>query len=85
MLGLDLETLRHKIESGSELKVGHIAAGNRVRMNRAVSLRHDEEWKVKLTRWEERLVWLLSGWLLKQYGYQRVADYSTDQPEKRAA
>jgi hypothetical protein len=84
-LKLDLSPLQTKIQMGQDLEVGHVVAGNRVRMSKSVSLRLDEEWKSKLTTSEKRLVWLMSGWLSKQYGYRRENEYRTEALQARAA
>ncbi|MFT5527558.1 MAG: hypothetical protein ACI9G1_002122 [Pirellulaceae bacterium] len=85
LLECDMSPLQSKILMGSELEVGNVVAGNRVRMSKSISLRLDEDWKMKLTKSEERLIWLIGGWLAKKYGYCRTNDHSIEPSRVRAA
>jgi len=51
------------------LENSHVVAGNRVRMQRQITIRPDTEWQSRLTGFEKALCWLLAGWKAHQYGY----------------
>ncbi len=51
------------------LRPGHMVAGNRVRMEREISLRPDVEWKTRLSPAEKRVCWMLAGWKAALYDY----------------
>ena len=69
--GLDCSELAMSLDSGESFSVGHTVAGNRLRMSGAVRLKADWDWIERLGDSDRRTCWRLSGWLMKQYDYQR--------------
>ena len=70
--GVDMTGVAETISSGGSVDVGHNIAGNRLRMSKSVSLRPDAgRWKDTLSDSQQRVSWLLMGWLLRRYGYKR--------------
>jgi hypothetical protein len=59
------------ISSGTGLKIGHMAAGNRLRMSKKVVLRPDYDWCNHLPMRYKKLFDLICGLVLKHYGYTR--------------
>lgn len=55
----------------SRAQVGHLIAGNRVRLNQYVDLKFDEEWKSRLSERDRQVFWLIAGSLAEKYGYTR--------------
>lgn len=51
------------------LENSHVVAGNRVRMQRQITIRPDTEWQSRLTGFEKALCWFLAGWKAHRYGY----------------
>jgi hypothetical protein len=72
--GLDFETTTSTMLAGEPLQPEHTIAGNRVRMSGKVTLKPDWEWTTKLPRQDRAIGWLMAGWLLKRFGYQRASD-----------
>ena len=72
LMGLDLSLLVEAIIGGRELEIEHIAAGNRLRMQKAIVLRRDEGWRSQMPDKDRRTSWMLAGWLMKRYGYRRA-------------
>jgi hypothetical protein len=70
---VDLAGLARAVHAGQPLDMGHMIAGNRLRMAGQVRLRLDGEWVQKMSRLDRWVCWVMSGWLLKRYGYQRRA------------
>ncbi len=72
LLDLDLTEVTDRVASGDAIEVGHVIAGNRLRMSKSVQLRPDAgRWKDKLSPREQQLAWALMGWLLRRYGYKK--------------
>lgn len=69
LLGENLDALIDDIEHQKKLCVGHIIAGNRIRNNRYVELRVDNEWEQHLSETDQRIFWLIAGSLARKYGY----------------
>ena len=68
-VGLRFQNMAHKISSGESITVGHIAAGNRLRMEKHIVLRRDSNWKTNMSGDEKKMVWRITNWLMKKYGY----------------
>lgn len=84
MMGLDMAHLARDLASGEEMRVGHMIAGNRVRMSGAVRLKPDLEWKEKLCAEERQVFWKRAGWLARRYGFDnqpRTGHHRTRAPE----
>ena len=59
-------------EDARELAVGHMLAGNMVRMKGGgLRLRPDFAWREKLPERDRRTFWRIAGWLMRRYGYAR--------------
>lgn len=71
VLKLDFGEIASAVKSAVPMPVGHTVSGNRVRMTGKISLRADLEWTEKLSAWHKWQVWLLSGWLMRYYGYSK--------------
>lgn len=69
LIELDFAELTSKVSAGEAMEVGHTIAGNRLRMAGRVRLRPDTEWTYKLPLRDQRIFWVLAGWLMRQYGY----------------
>jgi hypothetical protein len=66
--GVDWQPLAAIMEQGSFLSPGHGVAGNRLRRQKGLHIRADNEWKTKLPNYARRLAWL--SWpIMRQYGY----------------
>lgn len=67
-LGEDLSCL----VSGSTLKSGqvrHTVGGNRVRMQKDITIRRDFAWIEHLPEKDRQMFWRAAGWLAQRYGY----------------
>lgn len=69
LLDLDLEAVGAAAEAGTPIDIDHPVAGNRLRMNRAVHLRSDDEWRSAMAASDQRLVSVLAQPLMSAYGY----------------
>jgi hypothetical protein len=70
-VGVDTGVLIERLERGEAFDVGHVVGGNRVRFQKAITLRRQEERSKKpgLTRRQRLLFSVLGGWLNRRYGY----------------
>jgi hypothetical protein len=72
LIELDLTDVANAASSGKPMQVGHNIGGNRTKKSGIITLRPDaEEWKTALSPTEQRLSWMLMGWLMRRYGYKR--------------
>jgi len=72
LIELDLTDTADVATSGKPMSAGHNIGGNRTKRSGFITLRPDaEEWKTALSPTEERLSWMLMGWLMRRYGYNR--------------
>jgi hypothetical protein len=72
LIELDLTDVADAASAGEPMQVGHNIGGNRTKKSGVVTLRpDDEEWKSALSPTEQRLSWMLMGWLMRRYGYKR--------------
>jgi Sulfotransferase family len=70
LVGLDLTNVAKAAASGQPMRAGHNVGGNRIKKSGYITLRPDEqEWKSALSPAEQRLSWVLTGWLMRRYGY----------------
>jgi hypothetical protein len=70
LLGLDLTDVAKAAASGQPMRAGHNVGGNRTKKSGYITLRPDEqEWKSALSPAEQRLSWVLTGGLMRRYGY----------------
>jgi hypothetical protein len=51
------------------IPIGHIFAGNRLRMSGTLRLRLDTEWRTRLSDREQRFAWIAAHPMLRHYGY----------------
>ena len=68
--GIDLSTLGERASAGEVFGFGHIMAGNIARERGPRPLMPDVDWRENSPRWIRWSVWLLTGWLARQYGYR---------------
>jgi hypothetical protein len=72
LIGLDLKDVAIAASSGKPMQAGHNIGGNRTKKSGTITLRPDaEEWRSALSPTEQRLSWMLMGWLMRRYGYDR--------------
>jgi hypothetical protein len=72
LIELDFADVAEAASAGKPMQVGHNIGGNRTKKSGVVTLRPDaEEWKSALSPTEQRLSWMLMGWLMRRYGYDR--------------
>ena len=72
LIELDLTNVANAASSGKPMQAGHNIGGNRTKKSRIVTIRpDDEEWKTALSPTEQQLSWMLMGWLMRRYGYDR--------------
>jgi len=72
LIELDLREVADAASSGKPMQAGHNVGGNRTKKSGTITLRlDDEEWKRALSPTQQRLSWLLMGWLMRRYGYKR--------------
>ena len=72
LVGLDLTEVANAAASGEPMRAGHNIGGNRTKKSGTITLRADtKEWKSALSPTQQRLSWLLMGWLMRRYGYGR--------------
>jgi hypothetical protein len=72
LIGLDLKDVAIAASSGKPMHAGHNIGGNRTKKSGTITLRPNaEEWRSALSPTEQRLSWMLMGWLMRRYGYDR--------------
>jgi len=72
LVELDLGELADAASSGKPMQAGHNIGGNKTKKSGTITLQpDDEEWKSALSPTEQRLSWMLMGWLMRRYGYKR--------------
>jgi hypothetical protein len=72
LIELDLTEVADAASSGKPMHAGHNIGGNRTKKSGFITLRPDaQEWKSALSPTEQRLSWMLMGWLMRRYGYKR--------------
>ena len=72
LIELDLRDVADAASSGKPMQAGHNIGGNRTKKSGVITLRPDaEEWRSALSPAERRLSWVLMGWLMRRYGYER--------------
>ena len=72
LIELDLTSVAEAASSGKPMHAGHNIGGNRTKKSGTITLRPDaKEWKSTLSPTEQRLSWILVGWLMRRYGYER--------------
>src|SRR5215210_9028857 len=72
LIGVDLAEVADAASSGKPMQARHNIGGNRMKKSGTITLRPDsEEWKTELSATERRLSWMLMGWLMRRYGYER--------------
>jgi hypothetical protein len=71
LIELDLTTVAEAASSGKPMQAGHNVGGNRTRKSTIIALQPElaEEWRTALSPAEQRLSWVLMGWLMRRYGY----------------
>jgi hypothetical protein len=69
-LGADFEAQAEMLEKGLPIPLTHQIQGNRMRSQKRITLRLDDEWRAKL-RWHHRTLFWLTSWPLAiLYGYR---------------
>jgi hypothetical protein len=72
LIELDFTDVANAASSEKPMQAGHNIGGNRTKKSGIITLRPDaEEWKTALSPTEQRLSWMLTGWLMRRYGYKR--------------
>jgi len=74
LIEVDVTDVANAASSGQPMQVGHPIGGSRTSGKRSgtITLRPDtEEWKTDLFPTEQRLSWMLMGWFMRRYGYDR--------------
>jgi Sulfotransferase family len=72
LIDLDLTDVADAASSGKPMQAGHNVGGNQTKDSRYITLRPDaQEWRTALSPTEQRLSWVLMGWLMRRYGYNR--------------
>ena len=72
LIELDFTDVADAASSGKPMQAGHNIGGHRTKKSGVITLRPDEEeWKSALSPIEQRLSWMLMGWLMRRYGYMR--------------
>ena len=72
LIELDLADVADAASSGKPMQAGHNVGGNKTKKSGTITLRPDaQEWRTALSPAEQRLSWLLMGWLMRRYGYKR--------------
>src|SRR5215204_4647771 len=72
LIELDLTEVADAASSGKPMQAGHNVGGNRTKKSGNITLRPDaQEWRTALSPKEQRLAWMLMGWLMRRYGYKR--------------
>jgi len=81
LIDVDLSELAEAIVAGEQMEIGHTISGNYMRMAGPARVRPDTAWIEKLPSWDRRVCWMLSGWLMRRYGYRRKPDVLPPPPE----
>jgi hypothetical protein len=72
LVELDLTDVAEAASSGKPMQAGHNVGGNRTKKSGIITLRPDaQEWRTALSPAEQRLSWVLMGWLMRWYGYKK--------------
>ena len=72
LVHLDLTEVTEAISAGEAMQVGHNVGGNHLRMKDNVRMEPAVgRWKGALSAREQEVIWLLTGWLMKRYGYKK--------------
>jgi Sulfotransferase family len=72
LIELDLANVADAASSGKPMQAGHNVGGNKTKKSGIITLRPDaQEWRRALSPTEQRLSWMLMGWLMRRYGYKR--------------
>jgi len=72
LIELDLADAANAAASGEPMQAGHNIGGNRTKKSGTITLQPDtKEWRMALSPTEQRLLWMLIGWLMRRYGYDR--------------
>jgi len=69
LIGEDLAEVGRRAAAGERLAVGHIMGGNHTRKDRDFRLRTDVDWRGNMPAGQRRLVWAMTGWMARGYGY----------------
>ncbi|MCK5384426.1 MAG: sulfotransferase [Alphaproteobacteria bacterium] len=70
VLELDMQPLLNKINNEEAFQIKHFIAGNRLRMNKEIYLQKHIEWRREMPISDQRKVNILTGFLLKHYGFR---------------
>jgi Sulfotransferase family len=72
LVELNLTDVAEAASSGKSMQAGHNVGGNQTKDSGYITLRPDaQEWRTALSTTEQRLSWVLMGWLMRRYGYNR--------------
>jgi hypothetical protein len=67
----DSSSIGRQLAAAVPIVVGHVIAGNRMRLAGSLRLKPDTEWRHALPGVDRCICWVLAGWLLRRYGYRR--------------
>ena len=70
LAGANFDEVASRIETGGGVAPGHMIAGNRLRMQSAVTLRPDMGLRQRMTLGQELCFWSLAGPMALRYGYR---------------
>lgn len=73
-LGIDLSAVAKNVSGQSLIFPGHVLAGNRMSRRQYIRPRLDSEWESEMPQRDQRLFWLIGGWLAILFGYHRKVD-----------
>jgi len=85
LIEMDMSVVIRAVAAQRPMQIGHTIAGNRLRMSGEVRLRPDTEWISKLSDWDRRQCWALTGWLMRLYGYRKHPQIDGEIRTRRAA
>ena len=70
MIEIKFDNVANDLLSEEKMNIGHIVAGNRIRLDSCLRLRPDFEWKHRLEKRRQKIFWLMAGWLERKYGFK---------------
>ncbi len=71
IIGLSFENVIDAVKRGDELYVRHKISGNRVRMQKNISLKLNNEWIEILTDKDKKIFWMIAGKTAMRFGYKK--------------
>lgn len=71
VISLDYSEIGNMVTTGKKLEIGHLIAGNRLRMADYVTLAPDYSWRESLSNRQKAIFWLIAGITARRYGYRK--------------